>query len=125
MSLRSRVRRLADRFGQPPEPRPELSGEERSKRLASWISGQTYNRGIFDADSEFRPAWSRYQSLWSAHNCGRSPPTAVWIKGRQPDFEEARRRVVEIMVRVLRLQPSPVRVLAKVLGRTIPEPSVP
>jgi hypothetical protein len=35
-----------------------------------------------------------------------------------PDFEEARRRVVPIMVRVLWQQPSPFRGLAGMLERT-------
>jgi hypothetical protein len=125
MSLRSRVRRLADRFGPPPKSCPELSGEERAKRLESWISGQTYNRGIFDADPEFRPAWSRYHDHWQTYWHVRAPLGAVWHKREGPDFEAARRNVVAVMVRALRLQPSPVRVLAKVLGRTIPELSVP
>jgi hypothetical protein len=119
MSLRSRVRRLADRFGPPPEPRPELSWEERTERLAEWISGQTYNRGIFDVDSEFRPAWSRYHHLWQTYTLGLSPLNAIWIRREQPDFEEARRQMVGIMVRVLRQEPSPVRVVAKILERTI------
>jgi hypothetical protein len=120
MSLRSRVRRLADRFGPPPEPRPELSGEERAKRLADWISGQTYNRGIFDADPEFRPAWSRYHDLWQTYRHVKAPLGAVWRKRQDLDFEVARRNVVAIMVRALRVQPSPACVVAKILERTIP-----
>jgi hypothetical protein len=64
MSLGARLHPLAKRLGPPPEPSPELSEEGRANRLASWISGQTYNRGIFDADFEFRPAWSHYHELW-------------------------------------------------------------
>jgi hypothetical protein len=119
MTMRARLRRVREMLGPPPEPAPELSHEERLQGTVWWLDGQTYNRGIFDADPEFRPAWSRYHDLWSANIHGRSPLAAVWVRWRQPDLEEARRRVVEIMVRVLRLQPSPVRVLAKVLGRSI------
>jgi hypothetical protein len=79
-----------------------------------------YPRTALFVGSPGRLSWSRYHSLWSAHNCGRSPLTAIWLKVRQPDFEEARRRVVGIVVRVLRLQRSPVRVLARILERTIP-----
>jgi hypothetical protein len=119
MSLQSRLRRLTERLGAAPAASTELSPEERMKRLEWWISGQTYNRGVLDTDPEFRPAWSHYHDLWQADRQGRFPLDAVWLTRKQPDFEAARCRVVGIMVRVLRLQPSPVCVIAEILERTI------
>jgi hypothetical protein len=92
MSPRSRVRRLTDRFGPQPAPIPELTHEERINRLLCWIGNQTYNRGIFDADPEFRPAWSHYHDLWRTYTHAWCPLTAVWVTWQQPDFEAARRR---------------------------------
>jgi hypothetical protein len=53
MSLKSRLRRLAERFGPPPEPILELSAEEAMQRLEWRIGDQTYNCGMFDADPQF------------------------------------------------------------------------
>jgi hypothetical protein len=100
-----------------------MAHEERMRRLECWIGNQTYNRGIFDVDAEFRPAWSHYHDLWRTYSHAWCPLTAVWVRWQQPDFEAARRRVVEIMIRVARLQPSPVHVVAKVLARTVPDAS--
>jgi hypothetical protein len=125
MSLRTRLRQLERSVGPPPAPLPELTPEEIEQRLRWWLGGQTYNRGVFDAEPEFRPAWSHYHRLWEIYTQGWSPLQAVWLAREQPDFEEARRRVVAIMLRVLRQQPAPARVLAAVLEVMVPEPAYP
>jgi hypothetical protein len=110
---------MVERLGPPEPPRPPMSTQDLLLRLGRWIGDETYNRGIFDSDPGFRPAWSHYHELWQRYTFAYSPLEAVWLKRAEPDFDEARRRVVEIMIRVARLQPSPVRVLAKILERTI------
>src|SRR5438034_11292407 len=40
---------------------------------------------------------------------------SVWLVREQPDFEEARRRVLAVMIRVLEQQPAPTRELAALL----------
>jgi hypothetical protein len=67
MSLRTRLHRLEVRLGPPSDPTPLPTTEELVKRLEWWLGGQTYNRGVFDDDPNFRPAWSRYQRLWEIH----------------------------------------------------------
>src|SRR5262245_41091962 len=81
-----------------------------------------YNRGIFDNDPEFPPAWSRYHRLREIYTQRWWPLHAVWLVRERADFEEARQRVLAIIVRVLRKEASPFRVLAEVLGQTAPEP---
>jgi hypothetical protein len=102
-------------MGPPPPPQPPLSTRELVQRIEWWLDDETYNRGIFDADPEFRPAWSHYHDLWQTYTLGYSPLEAVWLRRAEPDFEEARRRVVEIMMRVARLQPSPINALPEIL----------
>jgi hypothetical protein len=125
MKLRTRLRRLEKQVGPPPPEAPPLTTEALPDRIPGWLPGQTYNHGIFDDDPEFRPAWSRYHHLWEKYTQGWSPLQAVWMLREQPDFEDARRRVVAVMVRVLRQQASPFRVLAEVLGLAITGPNDP
>ena len=122
MSLRRRLGRLEERVGPPPAPAPAWSPEERRRRLEAWVREQTYHRGVFDADPEFRPAWSCYHRLWEVHTRGYSSLQAVWLVRQPPEFEESRRRVVAVMVRVLERQPPPLRALAAVLGHAVPGP---
>src|SRR5438046_1938972 len=82
-------------------PRQQLTDQELEQRPEWWIGQQTYNRGVFDADPEFRPAWSRYHQLWAVHlyEPGTSPPlAAVWLPRQAAEFEEARRRVLALMI---------------------------
>jgi hypothetical protein len=115
MSLRIRLLRLAKRFGPPRPPRPPMSAQELLEGIQRLIGDETYNRGIFDSDPEFRPTWSHYHDLWQTYTHGYLPLEAVWLRRTEPDFEEARRRVVEIIIRVASLQPSPVNALAEIL----------
>jgi hypothetical protein len=92
-----------------------MSPKEMVQRLVWWFEKETYNRGIFDSDPEFRPAWSHYHHLWQTYTHGHSPLGAVWLRRAEPDFEEARRRVVDIINRVARLQPSPVNWFPEIL----------
>jgi hypothetical protein len=121
MRLRLRLGRLEQRVGPPPAPQPLPSVEELDRGLRAWVRGQTYNRGVFDADPEFRPAWSRYHQLWEVHTGGYSPLQAVWLARPEPEFEAARRRVVAVMVRLLERQPEPLRSLGVLLASAIPE----
>jgi hypothetical protein len=129
MSLRRRLGRLEERLGPPPEPEPPLSPEELDAaleaQLREWIGAETYNRGLFDADPEFRPAWSRYHRLWEVHARGHSPLEAVWLPGEQPEFEAARRRAVAVMARVLEQQPEPLRWLGPALASSVPQDPAP
>jgi hypothetical protein len=102
-------------MGPPPPPQPPLSTKELVQRIEWWLEDEAHNRGIFDADPEFRPAWSHYHDLWQSYTHGYSPLAAVWLRRAEPDFEEARRRVVEIMMRVARKQLSPVKELPEIL----------
>jgi hypothetical protein len=115
VKLRSRLRRLEKEVGPLPDPPRALTPEELVQRLLWWLQGQTYGLGVFDDDPEFRPAWSRYHRLWEVHTQGWSPLHAVWLVREQPDFEEARWRVVPIMIRLLRQQPSRFRGITKLL----------
>jgi hypothetical protein len=129
MSLRRRLGRLEERLGPPPEPEPPLSPEEvdaeLEARLQEWIGAETYNRGVFDTDPEFRPAWSRYHRLWEVHTRGYSPLQAVWLPREGPEFEAARRQVVCVMVRVLEQQPEPLRSVGVLLASSVPAGPVP
>jgi hypothetical protein len=113
--MRTCLQRLEKQVGPPPPEEPLLTTEALLDRILGWLQGQTYNRGIFDGDPEFRPAWSRYHRLWEKYTQGWSPLHTVWMLREQPDFEESRRRVVSIMVRVLRRQPQPFCILAEVI----------
>src|SRR5207249_3369557 len=90
MTLRRRLLRLEGRAGPEPEPAPPLTPEEFKQRVERWVGAQTYNRGIFDADPEFRPAWSRYHRLWEVHTGGYSSLQAVWLPRQPAEFEAAR-----------------------------------
>jgi hypothetical protein len=125
MKLRARLLRLEKEVGPAPAPPPELTAAEWAPRIEGWLGKQTYGRGTFDADPEFRPAWSHNHRLGEIHTQGWSPLHAVWIVREQPDFEEARRQVVPIMARVLRRQPLPFRALAEALERTADGPPDP
>ena len=97
----------------------QLTDQELEQRLQWWISQQTYNQGVFDADPEFRPAWSRYHRLWEVHlyEPGDTPPLAVvWLPRQAVEFEEARRRVLAIMIAELRKQAGPDELLGRLLA---------
>jgi hypothetical protein len=101
MKLRTRLHRLEDRLGPPSYPTLLPTTEELVKRLEWWLGGQTYNRGVFDGDPAFRPAWSRYYRLWAIHTGGYSLLHAVWLPREPADFEEVRQAVLPITGRVL------------------------
>jgi hypothetical protein len=125
MKLRRRLGRLEVRVGPPLEPEAELSPEEVEQRLGAWLGHETYNRGLFDADPDFRPGWSHYHRVWVVHTMGYSPLGAVWLAREPAEFEEARRRVVAVMVRVLEQQPGPLQHLAELLRGSLPEELAP
>ncbi len=92
--LQIRLRRLEVRSGPPPAPATpavELTEEEIAQRVQWWLGRETYNRGIFDDDPAFRPAWSRYHELWQRHAHSFSPLHAVWLPQQPAEFEAARR----------------------------------
>ena len=96
----------------------QLTDQELEQRLQWWISQQTYNQGVFDADPEFRPAWSRYHRLWEVHLYdpdGTPPLAAVWLPRQAAEFEEARRGVLAVMIAELRAQPGPDELLGRLL----------
>ena len=62
MRLRTRLHRLEERLRPPSAPAPPKT-EELAKGLEWWLGEQTYNRGVFDGDPTFRPAWSHYRRL--------------------------------------------------------------
>jgi hypothetical protein len=121
MTLRRRLGRLEVSVGPPPTPLPPPSPEDLEQRLQEGVGEQTYNRGVFDDDPEFRPAWSHYHRLWEVHTGGYSPLQAVWLVREPEEFEAARRAVVAVMVRVLAGQPYPQRALGVLLGQSLRE----
>jgi hypothetical protein len=109
MTLRSRLRRLEENLGPQPAPPPTRSLQEYVQGFLWWLDNQTYNRGVFDEDPEFRPAWSRYNEIscvWSLSPENRGQPYIplhnIWTPRPDPVVEEARLKVLPIMQRVLR-----------------------
>jgi hypothetical protein len=114
--MKARLQRLHDRLGPPPPPATRLTSEELVQRLEWWLGKETYNRGVFDRDPAFRPAWLRYYEVWCRHSHGWWPLHTVWRPCLHAEVDAARQEVLAIMVRILERQPRPLRFLGDLLA---------